>query len=60
MKLLSVKIEGFRNIEQDSVIFEEGITSLVSTNSYGKSNFMKAIDFAVNMFSQKILLLIFI
>ena len=47
MKLLSVKIEGFRNIESDSVVFGDGITSLVSTNSYGKSNLMKAIEFAV-------------
>lgn len=46
MKLLSVRIEGFRNIEKNTVILGDGITSLVSTNSYGKSNLMKAIDFA--------------
>ena len=48
MKLLNVKIEGFRNIESDSIEFGNGITSLVSTNSYGKSNLMLAIDFAVD------------
>jgi len=48
MKLLNVKIEGFRNIESDSIEFGDGITSLVSTNSYGKSNLMRAIDFAVD------------
>ena len=48
MELLSVRIEGFRNIEKNTVIFGDGITSLVSTNSYGKSNLMKAIDFAAD------------
>ena len=47
MRLLSVKIEGFRNIEKDVLMFGSGITSLVSTNSYGKSNLMKAIEFSV-------------
>ena len=48
MKLLSVQIEGFRNIKKNSIEFGDGITSLVSTNSYGKSNIMNAIDFAVD------------
>ena len=48
MKLLGVKIEGFRNIKNNSIEFGDGITSLVSTNSYGKSNLMLAIDFAVD------------
>lgn len=48
MKLLGVKIEGFRNIKSNSIEFRDGITSLVSTNSYGKSNLMLAIDFAVD------------
>lgn len=47
MKLLKVRIEGFRNIEKNTIELGEGITSLVSTNSFGKSNLMKAIDFAV-------------
>ena len=48
MKLLSVNIKGFRNIKNNSIKFGDGITSLVSTNSYGKSNLMLAIDFAVD------------
>ena len=48
MKLLSIKIEGFRNIKSGSIEFGDGITSLVSVNSYGKSNLMTAIDFAVD------------
>ena len=48
MKLLNVRIEGFRNIKNNSIEFGDGITSLVSTNSYGKSNIMNAIDFAVD------------
>ena len=48
MRLLSTRIEGFRNIENDTVVFGPGITSLVSVNSYGKSNLMNAIQFAVD------------
>ena len=48
MKLLNVKIEGFRNIKKNSIEFGDGITSLVSTNSYGKSNLMLAINFAID------------
>ena len=48
MKLKSIKIEGFRNIKEGEIIFGSEITSLVSENSYGKSNFMEAIDFAVD------------
>lgn len=45
MKILKATIEGFKNIKSDSIIFDEKIISLVSTNSYGKSNFMQALDF---------------
>lgn len=47
MKIISVRIEGFRNIENVRISFDK-ITSLVSVNSYGKSNLLKAIDFAVS------------
>ena len=47
LKLISVKIEGFRNIDSAEIRFDH-LTSLVSLNSYGKSNLMKAIDFAVD------------
>lgn len=48
MKILSTRIEGFRNIDNDTVAFGAGITSLVSVNSYGKSNLMNAISFAAD------------
>ena len=48
MKILSTRIEGFRNIDNDTVAFGTGITSLVSVNSYGKSNLMNAISFAAD------------
>ncbi len=51
MKLIRVKIEGFRNIEEDEIILGNEITSLVSENSYGKSNLMEGIDFAVSFIS---------
>lgn len=48
MRLKGVKIEGFRNIKESEIIFGNDMTSLVSENSYGKSNLMEAIDFAVD------------
>ena len=50
MKLQKVEIDGFRNIDTASVSLAE-ITTLVSVNSYGKSNLMSAIDFAVRFIS---------
>ena len=47
MKIVSVRIEGFRNIENTEITFGD-ITSLISVNSYGKSNLMKAIEFAID------------
>lgn len=52
MRILNARIEGFRNIENDSVAFGSGITSLVSVNSYGKSNLMNAIQFAVDFINE--------
>lgn len=52
MRILNARIEGFRNIENDSVAFSAGITSLVSVNSYGKSNLMNAIQFAVDFINE--------
>lgn len=52
MRILNARIEGFRNIENDSVAFGAGITSLVSVNSYGKSNLMNAIQFAVDFINE--------
>lgn len=51
MKLISLKIGGFRNIENSKIILGDGMTSLVSENSYGKSNLIDAIDFATSFIS---------
>ncbi len=51
MKLIRVKIEGFLNIQEDEIVLENEITSLVSENSYGKSNLIEAIDFAISFIS---------
>lgn len=47
MELTRVRIEGFRNISSISLNFSS-ITALVSMNSYGKSNVLTGIDFAVD------------
>jgi len=47
MKLIGVKIKGFRNIKSVKINFGH-LTFLVSTNNYGKSNLLKAIEFAIN------------
>lgn len=42
MQINKIKVEGFRNIEETTIELGD-ITSLLSINSYGKSNFLKAI-----------------
>ncbi len=44
LKLEKIRIDGFKNI-LDSEIKLDKITSLLSTNSYDKSNLLEAIDF---------------
>ncbi|MCD8315351.1 MAG: AAA family ATPase [Firmicutes bacterium] len=51
MKLISVEIGGFRNIENSKIILGSEMTSLVSENSYGKSNLIDAIYFATSFIS---------
>ncbi len=46
MKLCRMLIDGFRNIKMTEIICSE-MVALVSLNSYGKSNLLKAIDFGV-------------
>lgn len=45
MKLLSLTVGGFRNIAETTIELG-GITAFVSPNNYGKSNLLKAIEFA--------------
>ncbi len=47
MKLNKIKVGGFRNIDEAVVEFNN-MAALVSLNSYGKSNLLKAIDFGVD------------
>jgi predicted ATPase len=45
MKLLSLTVGGFRNVAETTIELG-GITAFVSPNNYGKSNLLKAIEFA--------------
>lgn len=47
MQLISVSISGFRNVYSSKLILDD-ILSVVSLNSYGKSNLLHAIDFGVD------------
>lgn len=47
MKLNRILIDGFRNIKSSEIYCRE-IVALVSLNSYGKSNLLKAIHFGVD------------
>ncbi|MDD2495694.1 MAG: AAA family ATPase [Tissierellia bacterium] len=44
MKFTKVTIEGFKNIKEIEINFEQ-LTALVAVNNYGKSNALQAIDF---------------
>ena len=45
MELLEIKLGGICNIKSTHLILGKNITSLVSTNNYGKSNLIKAFNF---------------
>lgn len=47
MRIKRINIRGFKNIQNVTITFEK-LAVLVSENSYGKSNLMTAIDFAVD------------
>lgn len=44
VEILKIKIDGFKNIKNTEIKLDK-ITSLLSVNSYGKSNFLEAMDF---------------
>jgi len=48
VRLESITIEGFKNIDKVSIELGEGITALVSPNGYGKTNVIEAIRFAMD------------
>jgi len=47
MKVLSIKIGGFKNISMTKINFER-ISALVSLNNYGKSNIIEGLDFSID------------
>ncbi len=47
MRIQHVSVDGFKNLSRVNVNFEK-ITALVSLNNFGKSNFLTAIDFAID------------
>ncbi|MDD2401947.1 MAG: ATP-binding protein [Clostridia bacterium] len=47
MKLNKIKVGGFKNTD-DTIVELNNITTLVSLNSFGKSNLLQAIDFGVD------------
>lgn len=47
MKFLSITIAGFRNLKSTKVLLSDSIVSLISTNNYGKSNFLDAVAFGI-------------
>jgi predicted ATP-dependent endonuclease of OLD family len=47
MKINCITVKGFRNVKDISLTFSE-LTALVSLNSFGKSNVISAIDFALS------------
>lgn len=49
MKLQDITIGGFRNLKKTTIEFG-GLTTLIALNSYGKSNVLSAIDFAVSFY----------
>ncbi|HCM23751.1 MAG TPA: hypothetical protein DHW78_05460 [Ruminococcaceae bacterium] len=49
MKLKSITVGGFRNLKRTTVNFD-GITALVALNSFGKSNYLRAIEFGINFY----------
>ena len=49
MKLKSITIGGFRNLKKTTINFD-GLTTLIALNSYGKSNVLRGIEFAVNFY----------
>lgn len=48
MKISKIKIDGFKNIDNVQIELNKNILGLLSTNSYGKSNFLNGIVFGFN------------
>jgi len=53
MEILKIKVAGFRNISKCEIDISK-ITGLLSINSYGKSNLLKAIEFGIDFITSPI------
>ncbi len=51
MKLRSIKIDGYRNVYQTTINFNN-VTSILSLNNYGKSNVLTSIVFGLSFIQQ--------
>jgi predicted ATPase len=47
MKIRKIRIDGYKNINNTTIDFN-GINALIALNNYGKSNFLEAIEFAID------------
>lgn len=50
MNIKRIYIDGFKNVDNVNVNLSK-LTSLLSTNNFGKSNYLKAVDFAMKFIS---------
>ena len=50
MKIKSITVGGFKNLKQTKLLLSS-ITPIISTNNYGKSNLLEAIDFGTDFLS---------
>lgn len=48
MKITEVRIKGFRNIRDTAIKLNDEVSVLIGDNGHGKSNFIDAVEFAVN------------
>ncbi len=53
MKIERIKIDGFKNLSNANITFER-LTAIVSLNNFGKSNYLKGIDFGISFIKANI------
>ena len=47
MRLLSIRLQNFRQHEDTSIVFEQGLTGIIGTNGSGKTTILEAIAWAL-------------
>ncbi|MHB1685528.1 MAG: AAA family ATPase [Bacilli bacterium] len=53
MRINKIGISGFRNVKGTKIMFNDGITALLATNNYGKSNVLTGLDFAIDFITNQ-------